>query len=1062
MNGDNPFYANVWAIEINADSKKDVEICGNQATWYFSGDVQSLASAYDEIEQCMTRCREINTTNQGLHFRSKSADFTYAYLVYEQECLYKLVLRLEEIFKKYNNCFSWLYQVGILKEKLTRRLSARSIDAAMASFEKEKREEEEKVIQFKKILKEGTESVMTFKGYEWIYNDSPDMREANLYDKLAITAARNNILDLLNCLKSNTSIKQLTFSYMNLNKRIIEGLNELFSTRKDFTSITFKKIFWYEDDDIVVLAKNIFANQRMLIHYEFSFAANTCYDFSKTFMRKFAIFTELRLEESDISVKRKDLSADEITFILGLLPGRRVQRLNVDGLTLISAHIQLLFEFISTSSTLQTLQFSSNQLNSELVTMLLAAIEKNNSLTNIIVVSSNDPNSNPDRALYKKLELALKKKRKKFIATIPGKAVQSEQLPKVPDYVPKEYICPITKQIMLSPVIADDGISYEEEALIGWQKNHDNSYTYPEEKSKPTACCNNNLKTAIIHYCSDIHPELWKSGAIYSSIELSNQYVQAVKDNKQDEIRRLLYIDKRLSPAWQQEESKTESAAVIPNHLKCPITGQIMMFPVVAADGKTYENEAIKKLIEAHDATISVKILNNPILLPNGNIKDAITEFLNNHPVYWESSNAIYVSAELKRGLCRAISEKNLAKIKEILTTDRRLLTLELEAGKNLLTLACSSTLEILRMTIDKLGNKFWELPEMDSDTGDGGIFFFRTAAVTLGVEGARIFKDLLGMQSTEIQEHFDYAIYTGNNILASVCLELDTNININSGYSLHRAIANNHLDTAQFLLEHKADVDMKDGFSHTALQEVASSPVCKLGYTKLLIAYGANLEILNLVGNTVILQAINDNYSGLFDLVLARNEKPANLEAKDKDGNSALHLALKLKRFDFARALIMKGAKLEALSPEGDTALLHAVKSCTAETDCSALIKLMIERGANSQAQDNNGHTMLELVCLQKNRELALLTPALKSVQEQLQAQEKIIAEQEAECQKLAQENAELNNQLQNNAVSGVKHSATEDHEKGVSTLSGGFFLQKAAMPNNNDGSVNSVANAM
>ncbi|KAA6371328.1 MAG: hypothetical protein EZS28_033145, partial [Streblomastix strix] len=32
------------------------------------------------------------------------------------------------------------------------------------------------------------------------------------------------------------------------------------------------------------------------------------------------------------------------------------------------------------------------------------------------------------------------------------------------------FICPITQEIMVDPVIAEDGISYEREAIVDWLK----------------------------------------------------------------------------------------------------------------------------------------------------------------------------------------------------------------------------------------------------------------------------------------------------------------------------------------------------------------------------------------------------------------------------------------------------------------------------------------------------------------------------------------------------------------------------------------------------------------
>ena len=38
------------------------------------------------------------------------------------------------------------------------------------------------------------------------------------------------------------------------------------------------------------------------------------------------------------------------------------------------------------------------------------------------------------------------------------------------DNIPDDYICPITNDIMFNPVIAADGLSYEQSAILEWFK----------------------------------------------------------------------------------------------------------------------------------------------------------------------------------------------------------------------------------------------------------------------------------------------------------------------------------------------------------------------------------------------------------------------------------------------------------------------------------------------------------------------------------------------------------------------------------------------------------------
>lgn len=66
----------------------------------------------------------------------------------------------------------------------------------------------------------------------------------------------------------------------------------------------------------------------------------------------------------------------------------------------------------------------------------------------------------------------------------------------------------------------------------------------------------------------------------------------------------------------------------IPNGYECPITGELMVDPVVAADGHTYERAAIEEWFRAHATSpLTRATLSCRTLLPNFALKKAISEF---------------------------------------------------------------------------------------------------------------------------------------------------------------------------------------------------------------------------------------------------------------------------------------------------------------------------------------------------------------------------------------------------------------------------------------------------
>ncbi|CAG2166909.1 unnamed protein product [Oppiella nova] len=84
------------------------------------------------------------------------------------------------------------------------------------------------------------------------------------------------------------------------------------------------------------------------------------------------------------------------------------------------------------------------------------------------------------------------------------------------------------------------------------------------------------------------------------------------------------------NPLWQHINDDAEDNSSMPNELCCPITHEIMKEPVVAADGYTYEREAITEWINNGNSTspMTNEVMINELLLPNLNLKTLIQKYL--------------------------------------------------------------------------------------------------------------------------------------------------------------------------------------------------------------------------------------------------------------------------------------------------------------------------------------------------------------------------------------------------------------------------------------------------
>ncbi|KAJ9644083.1 hypothetical protein H2199_003951 [Coniosporium tulheliwenetii] len=187
-----------------------------------------------------------------------------------------------------------------------------------------------------------------------------------------------------------------------------------------------------------------------------------------------------------------------------------------------------------------------------------------------------------------------------------------------------------------------------------------------------------------------------------------------------------------------------------------------------------------------------------------------------------------------------------------------------------------------------------------------------------------------------------------------------------------------------RLLLEKGADLHAKDKDGRTALHEAARSE--KEAVVRLLLEKGADLHAKDKDGRTALHEAARSEKEAVVRLLL---EKGADLHAKDKDGKTALHEAARSEKEAVVRLLLEKGADLhakdkdgrtalheaaswgkEAVDKDGRTALHEAARSGkeAARSGKEAVVRLLLEEGADLHAKDKDGKTALHLVASWRN----------------------------------------------------------------------------------------------
>jgi ankyrin repeat protein len=80
--------------------------------------------------------------------------------------------------------------------------------------------------------------------------------------------------------------------------------------------------------------------------------------------------------------------------------------------------------------------------------------------------------------------------------------------------IPNNYLCPINFQIMSDPVVAEDGHTYEREAIEKWLKTNDTSPLSNDKLNHKNLTANHHARSEILNFL-DKHPSLYEEDQVY-------------------------------------------------------------------------------------------------------------------------------------------------------------------------------------------------------------------------------------------------------------------------------------------------------------------------------------------------------------------------------------------------------------------------------------------------------------------------------------------------------------------------------------------------------------------
>jgi ankyrin repeat protein len=171
-------------------------------------------------------------------------------------------------------------------------------------------------------------------------------------------------------------------------------------------------------------------------------------------------------------------------------------------------------------------------------------------------------------------------------------------------------------------------------------------------------------------------------------------------------------------------------------------------------------------------------------------------------------------------------------------------------------------------------------------------------------------------------------------------------------GYSLLHAFAKRgRTSVVEYILAKGADPNARDNFNLTPLLRAVMEEHYEMA--NLLIKRGADYEA-TFEGNSCLIEATLQNNDALVRLLL---DSGAFIEAKTKDGHTALHLAAANAYVNVVQILLQYGANVNTRDHKQMTPLMAA-----ALRNKYWMVHLLLVMGADVGARDKDGETALEL----------------------------------------------------------------------------------------------------
>ena len=179
-----------------------------------------------------------------------------------------------------------------------------------------------------------------------------------------------------------------------------------------------------------------------------------------------------------------------------------------------------------------------------------------------------------------------------------------------------------------------------------------------------------------------------------------------------------------------------------------------------------------------------------------------------------------------------------------------------------------------------------------------------------------------------------------------------------------------NRLNLIRLLLEHGADVNSQNKTGATALHNGTLVP--NLEVVRVLLDHGANVNAEDNRSQTPLFWVLGEKSHGRLDIAMLLVEHGADVNARDKDHETPLHLASSFPKPDIVRMLLDHGADIHATNRKEETPLHRASEvghyfderklGVGDKASFFGVAQLLVEHGADANTRNKNNQTWLHL----------------------------------------------------------------------------------------------------